>query len=275
MIVPKITIIADSHQLSEYQRCPSLYEKSQVQQFGTEKMKTAFIKGRAIHDVLETYYLCKIQKKPIDQCVMEALLKLQTQKELSKDEFRIISPKLIQYFAHYRDETWVPLKTEIGFSKLLYEDSNHLFVYEGKIDLLLEVQRAKAFSDHKSQSRHQNLPQDSNQFLGYAWATGLMLGIINFLNLAESKAPKDAFRREICNYTPNLIKEWTEGAIDTMLRMARSQREGRYLKQRHGCLGVYGLCDFIDVCKQTSKLVQIGMLKRDFIIKEPWSPWEI
>jgi hypothetical protein len=180
---------------------------------------------------------------------------LHFQRTMTKEHLSLVTPRILQYVAYYQNETWRPLQAEIGFSKSLYEDDNHLIVYEGKIDLLMEVQGIKAFVDHKSQSRHRNLPEDSNQFLGYAWATGFRLGIINFLNLAPSKSTKDAFRREICNYNPQLVEEWKEGAIETGLKMADSIRREHYPKQRQGCNGVYGLCDFIK--------------------KEPWSPWEL
>jgi hypothetical protein len=271
----KITIILDSHQLSAYQKCPRLFNYETVQQRGTSRQKEAFTKGKWIHNVLETYYNGRIDKLSIEQCVINALAILAGEcGELTKEQRQLIAPRLIQYFAYYKDETWNPLKTELGFSILLYEDDLHLFVYEGKIDLIFEVQRTKMFADHKSQSWQQNLPQDSNQFLGYSWATELYTGVINFINLSASKQPKDAFRREICNYTPQLIQEWKEGVIETCLQMASHIRESRFPKRRSGCLGTYGLCDFINVCKQTSHFVEKGMLERDFIIKEPWSPWE-
>jgi hypothetical protein len=272
--MPKITILADSHQLSEYQRCPRLFQYSTLERKGTRRLKDALNKGTGMHNLLYLYYKSRIKNLSVEKSVKNALRYMRYQRSMTKDHTRVIYPKVLQYFAHYANETWKPLQAEIGFSKPIYEDDEHLFVYQGKIDLLMEVQRVNAFVDHKTQSMQKQLPQDSNQFLGYAWATGWNMGIINYINLSESKAPKDAFRREICNYTPQLVQEWKDTAIETFLRMAADMRREKFNKQRQGCLGVYGLCDFIDVCKQTSPVVIKGILERDFITKEHWSPWD-
>lgn len=268
-------IIVDSHQLSEFQRCPRLYSYAQVQQFGSTRLKDALVKGTGLHNMLYLFYKARIQKHSVAYAMKKVLSYMRFQRKMTIEHIQQVQPKILQYIAHYQNETWKPLAAEIGFSKVLYEDSQFKFIYEGKIDLLMEVQGIKAFVDHKSQSRHRNLPQDSNQFLGYAWATGFKLGIINFLNLAPSLSPKDAFRREICNYSTALVDEWKEGAIETCIQMARAREANGYKKQRQGCLGVYGLCDFEAVCKQTSQLITIGMLQRDFVKKDKWEPWSL
>lgn len=271
----QIIIIVDSHQLSEFQRCPRLYSYTQVQQMGSVRLRDALTKGTGLHNMLYLYYACKIKGWSTARAMKKVLSYMRFQRKMTIEHIQQVQPKILQYIAHYQNETWKPLAAEIGFSKILYEDSQFKFIYEGKIDLLMEVQGIKAFVDHKSQSRHRNLPQDSNQFLGYAWATGFKLGIINFLNLAPSKSPKDAFRREICNYSTALVEEWKEGAIETCFALAKSREIGNFSKRRQGCNGVYGLCDFIHVCKQTSPAIINGMLSRDYVKKEAWSPWEL
>jgi hypothetical protein len=273
----KIILTLDSQGLTAYQRCPCLYNYSIKENRGTPRLSEALVKGSSIHSILEFYYASRISKRPISDTLLELInLKFaEFTKELPSEDIQVIIPRMTQYITHYQDETWVPLKTEIGFSKILYEDENHQFIYEGKIDLLVNVQQVNAFVDHKSQSWHLNLPPDSNQFLGYAWATGFSLGIINYINLAPSKAPRYAFRREICNYPTNLVSEWRDSAIETYLLLTDSLKKSRFQKQRSGCLGPYGLCDFHQVCHQTNSNVIDGMLERDFIIKAPWSPWSL
>lgn len=272
--MPKLTLIVNSHQLSDYQRCERLHQYTQIDQRGTDHMRDALVRGSGLHNLLYLYYQSRIKRQSIERAVMNAMRYMRFQRKMNSQHIATILPKALQYFAYYKDETWIPLQAEIGFTKLLYEDDDHLFVYEGKIDLIMEVQRIRAFVDHKSQMMRKNLPEESNQFLGYAWATELRLGIINYINLSPSIAPKDAFRRVICNYTPNLIEEWKQGAIETCLNMARDVKNNHFPKRRNGCLGVYGLCDFIDVCKQTNTNIIQGKLEKEFIKKERWSSWD-
>ena len=237
-------------------------------------MKDAFARGTGFHDLLYLYYKSVIKGLSKEKAIKNAFRYMKYQKGMTTVHIQQVLPKILQYFAYYQFETWIPLQAEIGFSKLLYEDDHHQFIYQGKIDLLMEVQKVNAFVDHKTQAWAKSLVQESNQFIGYSWATGWRMGIINYINLSPSLAPKDAFRRQIMNFTPQMIEEWKDNAIETFLQLAGDIRRERFNKRRAGCLGAYGICDFEEVCRQTSKLVQIGMLDKLFVKKEEWSPWE-
>src|SRR5205085_2807486 len=100
---------------------------------------------------------------------------------------------------------------EVGFSDLLYEDSEHLFVLEGKIDLLGTIDQTKILVDHKFQERSHNLYEKSVQFRNYSMVAGRQLLIINYIRMAPSATKP--FERVLVSFTTDEHRWWRKELV--------------------------------------------------------------
>jgi hypothetical protein len=199
-------------------------------------------------------------------------------KSWKPEDYMLIARKFAEYCGYYRSENIQPLAVEKGFSKVIYEDAHHLFVYEGRIDFVGKFLNdpIRYWVDHKTESRKEDLNQNSFQFLGYSWALGTTNGLINYIGFQESKGPSEAFRRTIVNHRKDLIEEWREQVINIYFRIANLHRHGYYLKNRTHCKPyACSPCMFHEICDQTNPrkiaaLIQEGFDRR----KTPWRAWE-
>lgn len=274
----KIIVRFDSHQLSAFQRCPRSYFLNYKMHKEAVKDKSAFLKGNAGHDMLYHYYSLKIKKEPFEKCVAGGIeLSKASWEKLLGEERVLILTKYAQYCNYYRSEAIKPVGVEVGFSKVFFEDSSFLFIYEGKIDFVAEIERGRtAWVDHKTQAFKYDLIAEVNQFMGYCWAVGYNTGMINYIGLQSSYKPEDAFRRQICSYKKGLIDEWYQVTLRAFYQMAHlGESIGNFEKHRTGCqIGKFGNCDYLRVCQETSPVIIQRILHQEYRDREVWSPWE-
>lgn len=281
--MPKTIIHLDSHQLSAFQRCPRSYFLGYKAHKEAKKDKVAFVRGNVMHDLLYHFYSLKIKGEPFEKCVTGAIELCQTGTfklrwdALIGDARILILRKFAEYSKYYRNEILRPVGVEVGFSKIFYEDDMFLFMYEGKIDFIAEIERGRiAWADHKTQAFKYELIPEVNQFMGYSWALNYNTGLINYIGLQESLPPKDSMRRTICSYTPQLIEEWRKVTLRAFFQIAALRDDvTNYEKHRTGCqIGKFGNCDFLRACHEPSLVVLQGILEREYQQRDIWIPWE-
>ena len=105
-----------------------------------------------------------------------------------KEENRAkVRDRLLQYIAeYYHSSDIVPDSEnhlEVGFAEPLFEDSENLFVIEGRIDVIGTYQGIPAIMDHKFQMVQRLLYPRSIQFKTYALVARRNLFIINYVRL--------------------------------------------------------------------------------------------
>ena len=287
----KKTLILDSQQLSGAQTCAYYYNRAFNQSLiHIGELKPALSKGTFMHDLLYIYYKCRINGYSRDRAEKTAIRlfwwnrykindtprnkKIARCPVFDPNDHVLLKSKFLTYTNWYQNDGWRPIKAEIGFSKVLYESRDYLFIYEGRIDLLVEFARDLMWVDHKTQGRKEDLVHERNQFLGYGFATGQTLGIINYLGWQTSLPINECFRRTPVSLSQSLIDEWKEMTIQWYFEILRWEANGIYLKNRHSCSGRYGNCSFIDLCKQTSKNRIETLIQRDFEVRKKWTAWE-
>lgn len=172
----------------------------------------------------------------------------------------------------------VPL-VEQGFSYELLNTSEYLFVLEGRIDLLTEVNGTFHWVDHKFQSREHDLYQKSIQFRNYSLATNCSVGVINYIRL--HKAVSDStLERVAVSFGSAELRAWRSELIDIFVSMAKSmkklsdQKSYAFERNRSACAGKWGYpCQYTPICEEPLRQVGDLIKVQKYIQKKEWRPW--
>ncbi len=260
----KKVVQLDSHKLSSFQACEQryVYAHRDNLQFLTTKL-SGMAKGTLWHQIMEKHY----------QLIQQSNL-YSTVKNETKDYLCSIVPEdlradfLAKYILYaHRYNKYIDreiLGCEIGFDKILYEDERYLFIYQGKIDLLLRNKEKIMWVDFKTRHPMFTKPHHHfcNQFLGYSWAVGTDTGIIDYLTWHKQVKP-DTLKRDYVHHPKSKLDAWKSDTISWFFKVARMQEP---LRNRSSCDQKYS-CPFIKLCDENdlTKYEQ----------EEPWVPWKL
>lgn len=303
----KKVITLDSSQLTTFNECPTMWNYGSVNRLVPKPIENNFPKdeekmdskaaGSYGHKVLEFYYdgiKNGVEQYTAFNDAIDIFHKDwdQTEEELSKlhdvvttlggDNIAIINKRLQEYTWFYTKD-FNPEALEVGFSKVIYEDAERVYILEGRIDFLGTScdGGTPLFMDHKLQFKRSSLYTGSIQFRNYALATELEFGIVNYIRMAKnpdrntfvrapisySKLQMDAWRRELLG-SFRLVEQYQD-----FLTLGIADEEGKY-KRRSSCPGRFNYpCPYITLCDEPiAELVQIK-IKQSFEVKEEWRPW--
>jgi hypothetical protein len=167
---------------------------------------------------------------------------------------------------------------EVGFSEVIFEDDENLFVLEGRIDLLASLQGMQCVVDHKFQMRRHQLYPKSIQFRNYALVAKKLLFIINYIRL--TKTPDGTtLVRELVNFTVPELLAWKQKLIQIFHRVKLAKQLGDLggvPEQNFGaCPGRFNyMCNFTTLCEEPQQ--EVARLKEQQLYKinaNPWRPW--
>ena len=164
-----------------------------------------------------------------------------------------------------------------------------IFIVEGKIDGITEINQTQAWVDHKTQSRTYDLYPYLPQFLTYTWATGLSWGILNYIALHETYDPKKTFRRKITMYPKHMIEAWEKRMLDIFTQINIRLQWGDHqwpdngvddlfykIRNQESCAGKYFTpCQFTQLCEIdfAAKPLLETIKASNYIKVEKWTPW--
>lgn len=195
--------------------------------------------------------------------------------------------RIREHVYKYRDNDFKPYNAEsveVGFSEPIYEDSENLFVLEGRLDLLGTLQGLPCIADHKFQMRRRDLYHKSIQFRNYALVGKCDMLAINYIRLSK-KLDDTTLVRELSCFTA-AEREWWHGQLVQMFFKIKAElqladavkifRDGTtLLRQEWGaCSGKFGYpCAYTDLCETLNpELVQLKK-NAHYVQKEEWKPW--
>lgn len=310
-------VILDSTQIDAYDTCPTLWLHSYHEslELSNGDSKDAIVMGTLGHLWMENYYRAKALGKPIQDCTAEAFNACKEVDSLDQDpddnhtfpldseKRKIVLERCNQYWMTYsnsdfipacRDEydikidpltdlpidsvTKIPI-VEKGFSYELFNTREYLFILEGRIDLIASMGNSNGFGfvDHKFQLRERNLYPKSIQFKNYALATGLNLGIINYIRLHKEVSNK-TFKRDIIAFNSQEIRAWRGELIDIYINVAKNLKaddsKWSFPRRRSQCSGKFGYaCQFIHICEEPNREVGELIKVQQYKKKKEWKPW--
>ena len=265
----KITLIQNSHSLTNFIQCEQLHAYADLCGFSVPEPKKKFERGTLVSRILQNYYYRKIKGK--DQVVTDPLLlrNLAVKKMgVSNDEARLFMQTMIDYFDEYEDETWIPLAVEHGFSKTIYEDDKYLFVYEGRPDLIVKLDNNLIVVDHKTQGTKYDYFPYNNQVMGYIWSVGCNTFAYNYIKFTQH----DKFRRSVHSFSDAQIEQWRSDTIEQYFRIAHAYEKHSF-QHSWQCQSRFGTCDFVQVCTIPKVENKAWLLKTQYIQKERRKSW--
>ncbi len=315
----RIILALDSHALAYFQSCHKKYWLGHIEHLHAikntlewDKDKRAFLVsskfnafelGTFIHDI--TFRMNRLRLRALknkvpfkievtDQVILSVGLKrISRCKNFDAEAKMFHTVKLIQYYSILKEQYAFlkPLGAEVGFSKVLYEDNDVCFLYEGRIDYIAknEPEGSISWIDYKTQSKEYVLYENPNQFLGYSWTLGTNVGYVQYYGLqagsknagaAEMEREKRKFfRLEPIYHAPQLIEQWKSETIQTFREVASLIPFGElaFRRNRAACTsGFSGVCHFARICDNAwAPEPVLSGIKRTFYRKEEWHPWRV
>ena len=298
----KLIITLDSSQLKSYMTCSQQWCMNYIENYQLHYTKTVYLdRGSFVHKILEVFYILRALNPNEDRFKTQRTVielwkkgKLFRESGLSKDDEKFICERFVQYVMTYISNDFIPQirngipGVEIGFSKVLYEGHDFIYIVEGKIDLISKTNHPKPFDcfiDNKSQERLKELYPFKPQFLTYAWATGFKWGIINYFRLQQKYDAEITFRRKLIYFETWQIEKWKE----VMLKIFKAIHEVMYINEiddmnklrpemfeqnLNSCSGAHESfpCQFAMVCENPGQ--EEGIKKVYYNKREKWSPWK-
>lgn len=279
----KLILRLDSHMLSDFQRCKALGYLAHVEGWRQDKTSPGMIRGTRWHMLMEFRAEHKQGKISWIEVLTKAGEYLQAD-GVETSEIGFYISKLSQYHTRWDGDevNYKFIANEVGFSKVIHETDTVQFIYEGKIDALLEISKNRVVGDHKTQHPGFSGPKydlfpHSNQFLGYCWASGFRYVMIDYTSWSDpkSKVTDRTFHREFFPIDSALINQWKELTIESFWEILLAVRFNKFPLNRSACDGKYGICQFAKVHEHTSERSQLITLQNNFKREERWEPWNL
>lgn len=268
----KFTLTLNSHSLSNFQKCEAAYMFGNL--VGIEPIggKFALKRGSIVARYLNLYYYNKMRPKELfKKCLSNAIFwtrKIALEVGIDQGAAFNLYSALFSYGSRYRDEKWIPIGVEKGFSKILYEDEENLFVYEGSIDLVAMDPHKLIIVDHKTEAANRPIYEFNNQCIGYLWASGATEFIYNYITL--TKTPD--FHRRVHQFSELQIQDWVNDTIKWFFRIKHSIQRRHFLKSKQ-CVGIYGKCSFTAICEQPKDDIKKHVITSSYKKVKPWRSW--
>lgn len=294
----KYTLVLDASQMKQFGICNlSWAYQYREHLMWAEANVEAMDKGTLVHLLLEKYYKLRL-KEPNFDIYTSASLAIQEyqESELVKtsyfpiDVHQHICKRFVQYVGYWAGRDIRPVTknsvagVELGFSKILLETSEVLFVVEGKIDLIMDIGDGQiGIVDHKSQDRDARYYYYRPQMLTYAWATDAAYGMINYFGLQKEYKEKVSFRRDTMQFPKWMISRWEKQMIEIFYEIACRDKqlkdkinEDKFKRNFSSCAGAFEThpCMFSHLCESESQETREALKRNKYKTLEPWSPWK-
>jgi hypothetical protein len=300
--MPK-TLILDSSQIACFMECPQKWKLQYDERLTTSLglPREDFTMGTYGHKLLEIYYQsladglsqskavsasftfdpdyqdCKCghhRESHVSECqeICGCLSFDPILFPLSQDKRELIRKRFDDYWMMHSRNDISPQIVEKGFSYPLLDDEEWLFILEGRIDIIGLFAGQQVFMDHKWQGRAHELYTKAIQFRNYSLATGLPIGVINYIRL-QKEVSKDTFVRRVIQFSSLERSFWKQRLISIYKRIAKSIEDGCEMNES-SCAGRFGIpCEFTRVCEEPNDLIRIAIKENTFHKKEEWKPW--
>lgn len=198
-----------------------------------------------------------------------------------------IRKRFREYVFKYQQDDIMPLSeqhVEVGFSEPVYEDSDNLFVLEGRIDLVGTLQGLECITDHKFQTKTHWLYPKSIQLKNYCLVAKKPVAVINYVRLQDKIQP-DSLSRDLVTFNSVELNAWHKRLVQIYFRMKKTllAAGGKELERNwNSCYGgrlTYDkdkpqYCWYRDLCEEVDPKAAEAKEKQLFKIKEnAWKPW--
>lgn len=271
-------VIFDATLLNELQLCAFRYNLSHELNLRLPEVAEPLEEGDLLHHMMESYYKRVAENTSIPQSNFDETIEkvLEDGHEhslglsLPPAQVEEVKYQFIEQAKHNRLDGIVPIEVERPFIITLYNDGELGIHYAGKIDLIAEVpQFGRCVIDHKSMRRSRDPLPLSNQFTGYAYATGLDYVIVNKIGFQKTLKPHERFRRYPLFYTQHNKELWKADTIWWGQQLAYYLETNTWPRNRTSC-DKYNGCMYVDICAASSLEAMEWAMKAKYIVGKAW-----
>lgn len=243
----------------------------------TETKGGAIEKGDFFHVLLRIYYKCLILELKKKEAA--TLAKMFSREYAPKSGLPISVTEyeigiFDDYVKYYINDYWKPKTVEEAFSFILHEDEELTILFEGVIDLEVEVKDIGDMTvDHKTASSFGPTKMMGNQFKTYLLARNRKRLTMNKIFLQKSMGEKGRFSRSIINFQPQVIADWAEDVIFHIKQMAQYLEHNWFPRRETSCYNFNKPCAYIPLCSATPRTLEM-IARRDYEkVHDPkWDP---
>lgn len=294
----KITLVLSSTQISDALKCPHMWALGFRENLAkADQLTKALDEGSLIHAMLEVYYTLRAASPATSlfehgKAVVEVFGANKVYEAFGVDAKRweFLCSRFIQYQCRYSQSDLMPIvkngipAVEVGFSKVLFEDSKYLFVVESRLDLIVKIGGELFWVDHKTQQQVGNLYKFSPQFLTYAWATGFERGMINYIRTHQTYDEKHTLHKDLITFPKWLVDEWEQTMLELFYKLAyvldkfgTDAHSNNFKRERASCGGAFQKtpCQFTQICETQDFAMRESIKKFSYIQKPPRRSWDL
>lgn len=310
---PKTNVILDATMLSSLMACPRYGDLRFNNRFDTIKGKSNSLEtGSLAHKILEVFYQSRIDGKTRTESITKAMDAGQryvtgcpyccTSAMIGVEEgfkpecghepleypgltstpennekwsvgWRFVLDTMVQYFEHYKNDSFVPLSVEEVIREVLYEDEEIRVMWKAKFDLRIDMEQFGITSmDHKTFKQRRDKTKLSNQFIGQALLTKSRNVIINKIGFQTTLPIAERLSREVVSYSADHLNEWRTQILPYYAYKFIQYKESEYWPPNYThCDTMFGPCMFKSVC-ESDRNMREEVLRNEFQLVPVWDP---
>lgn len=275
----KTALALDSQMVSAYQRCPKLFYWKFVRNISKPIKGKNLDTGTIFHNLFE-WANKRLKDGESLAAIKRDTITCDVLKNVEDFQHRMfILKRFLEYWEYWTNaEVGVQEKiiaAEEGFTKKLYEDDEHIFLYEGRVDVVFkrkmknELEPRLYWKDYKTFNGSYSLYPHQNQFLGYSWAFDNCLGIVDYIG-KQAKLTDNTFKRELIKFNRGQLEQWRQLTIATFFDILKDKD---FRLRLTSCQHMYGLCTFHELCERSpearEQLIPVNFVENT----EKWQAW--
>ena len=159
--------------------------------------------------------------------------------------------------------------------------------YIGRLDKVIKLNGEKLIVEHKTTAiyqkdggfQHNYLMSwhNDSQVKGYQFAGSLYFPGLSQVWVDAALAHKtvhDAFRFIPIQHNFEMLREWTRDTAEWVARVEGDLAKDNFPKNENNCMGKYGACSYLDICRTTAQPSTLTEPPEGFIV-EKWEPFDI
>lgn len=181
----------------------------------------------------------------------------------------------MQYFEHYKNDSWIVLESEVVKSSILYEDDDIRILWKAKLDEVVDTNQGIFPVDIKTQKQRREKLVLNNQFIGQCLVMKTRNMFVDNIGFQSSLKPEEKFTREMMSYSSDLLLEWQSETLPAAAYKLIEMIESQYYPPNYThCENKYGNCPFVTVCRSDRNMRE-EELRLNFIKGPEWNPTNV